>query len=71
MHPEEKRTHVKAWQTSGQTKAAYARQHGINSKTFGRWCLHYQPDTTKNPGLASVSIETSPGWLGELLKCLV
>ena len=59
MRPEEQRSHVEAWQTSGQTKAAYARQHGINSKTFSRWCVHNQPEARDKPGLATVTIQTT------------
>ncbi len=63
MHAEEKQSHVKAWQTSGLTKSAYARKHSINSKTLSRWCRQYQQETMSKPGLTSVSIQaavTSP-----------
>jgi transposase-like protein len=57
MHAQEKQSHVKAWQTSGLTKSAYARKHGINSKTLSRWCQLYQQETTGKLGLASVAIQ--------------
>ncbi len=63
MDAKEKQSHVKAWQTSGLTKAAYARKHHINSKTLSRWCQQYQREPTDKPGLASVTIQpavTSP-----------
>ena len=62
MQQHEKQAHVKAWQNSGLTKAAYARQHGINSKTFGRWCRHVQLNVKDNPALVPVMLqaEASP-----------
>lgn len=34
---EARRIHIEAWQTSGMTQAAYCREHGLNTKTFGNW----------------------------------
>ena len=31
------RAHVRAWQASGQGVTAYAREHGLNPKTFLYW----------------------------------
>ena len=59
MDTNEKQIHVETWQTSGLTKAAYARKYGINSKTLSRWCQQYQLETTSKPGLASVSIQAA------------
>lgn len=39
--------HIKAWQVSGLTQAAYCRDHGLNSKTFGNWLRAYR-DVQKN-----------------------
>jgi len=55
MQQHEKQAHVKAWQNSGLTKAAYARQHGINSKTFGRWCRHVQLNVKDKPALVEMA----------------
>ncbi len=59
MHSEEKQSHVKAWQASGLTKAAYARNHDINSKTFGRWCQIYQSQLKSKPGLVPVTLQAA------------
>ena len=34
---EARRIHIEAWQTSGMSQAAYCREHGLNTKTFGNW----------------------------------
>lgn len=34
--------HIKAWQASGLSQAAYCRDHGLNSKTFGNWLRTYR-----------------------------
>lgn len=62
MQQHEKQAHVNAWQNSGLTKAAYARQHSINSKTFGRWCRHDQLNVKDKPALVPVTFqaEASP-----------
>ncbi len=59
MQQHEKQAHVNAWQNSGLTKAAYARQHGINSKTFGRWCRHLQLNVKvkDKPALVPVTLQ--------------
>ncbi len=51
MQADEKQVHVKAWQTSGLTKAAYAQEHGINSKTFSRWCRQYLSEVNGSSAL--------------------
>ncbi|HAU3110337.1 TPA: IS66 family insertion sequence element accessory protein TnpB [Salmonella enterica subsp. diarizonae] len=38
MTPAQRRHHYDAWRVSGISRAAYARQHGINSKTFWHLC---------------------------------
>lgn len=30
-------SHIKTWQQSGQTRAVYCDQHGLNLKTFAYW----------------------------------
>jgi len=57
MQQHEKQAHVNAWKNSGLTKAAYARQHGINSKTFGRWCRHDQLHVKDKPALVPVTLQ--------------
>ncbi|WP_416188685.1 IS66 family insertion sequence element accessory protein TnpA, partial [Nitrosomonas sp.] len=34
---EARRIHIEAWQISGMSQAAYCREHGLNTKTFGNW----------------------------------
>ena len=34
---EARRIHIEAWQTSGMSQAAYCREHGLNTRTFGNW----------------------------------
>ncbi|WP_249539966.1 IS66 family insertion sequence element accessory protein TnpA [Escherichia coli] len=38
MTPAQRRQHYDAWRVSGMSRAAYARQHGINNKTFWHLC---------------------------------
>ncbi len=59
MQAQEKRAHVETWRISGQTKAAYARKYGINSKTLSRWCQQYPLASTGKPSLAAVSIQST------------
>lgn len=35
--PEQRVFHIKAWQASGLSQAAYCRENGLNAKTFGNW----------------------------------
>jgi hypothetical protein len=59
MQTNDKRTHVKAWQNSGLTKAAYAREQGINGKTFSRWCRQFLMDVNQEQRLLPVTIKTT------------
>jgi len=34
--------HIESWQASGLSQAAYSREHGLNSKTFGNWLRIYR-----------------------------
>ena len=34
--------HIESWQVSGLSQAAYCREHGLNSKTFGNWLRIYR-----------------------------
>ncbi len=34
--------HIEIWQASGLSQAAYCREHGLNSKTFGNWLRIYR-----------------------------
>ncbi|WP_334614420.1 IS66 family insertion sequence element accessory protein TnpA [Escherichia coli] len=38
MTPAQRRQHYDAWRVSGMSRTAYARQHGINHKTFWHLC---------------------------------
>lgn len=53
--------HIEAWQNSGLTKSAYCRQHGLNIKTFGRWCrlARHAADTRELP-LIPVQLQAEP-----------
>lgn len=39
---EEKLNHVEAWSRSGKTRNAYAREHGIPTRSFANWCVKMQ-----------------------------
>ena len=39
-----RRIHIEAWQTSGMSQAAYCREHGLNTKTFGNWVRKHRAD---------------------------
>lgn len=93
---EKQEQHIKAWQASGLSQAAYCREQGLNSKTFGNWLRAYRdvqkhnqrtsliPVTIKTTAAAlnnlklhcsnghtlELPADTSPQWLGELLKCI-
>ena len=43
---EARRIHIEAWQTSGMTQAAYCREHGLNTKTFGNWVRKHRAART-------------------------
>ena len=34
--------HIKGWEASGLSQAAYCRDHGLNSKTLGNWLRTYR-----------------------------
>lgn len=36
--------HIAAWEGSGQTRAAYCRQHGLNLHTFAYWRRRLRED---------------------------
>ncbi|PAZ82548.1 IS66 family insertion sequence element accessory protein TnpA, partial [Escherichia coli] len=44
MTPAQRRQHYDAWRVSGMSRAAYARQHGINNKTFWHLCRAFSAD---------------------------
>ncbi|MBK7491028.1 MAG: IS66 family insertion sequence element accessory protein TnpB, partial [Nitrosomonas sp.] len=49
---ESRRIHIEAWQTSGMSQAAYCREHGLNTKTFGTWVRKHRADQViRSPAL--------------------
>jgi len=58
---EARRIHIEAWQTSGMTQAAYCREHGLNTKTFGNWVhKHRAGQVIRSPELVPVTIKPMP-----------
>ncbi|SET71201.1 hypothetical protein SAMN05216326_1843 [Nitrosomonas marina] len=58
---EQQEHHIKAWQASGLSQAAYCRDHGLNSKTFGNWLRVYRDVQKHNQrtSLIPVTIRTT------------
>ncbi|MDP3280210.1 MAG: hypothetical protein Q8M57_04040 [Nitrosomonas sp.] len=55
-----RRIHIEAWQTSGVSQAAYCREHGLNTKTFGNWAReHRAGQVVRSPALVPVTIKPS------------
>ena len=56
-----RRIHIEAWQTSGMTQAAYCREHGLNTKTFGN-CVRKQRagQVIRSPEFVPVTIKPMP-----------
>ena len=58
---ETRRIHIEAWQTSGMSQAAYCREHGLNTKTFGNWAREHRADqVVRSPALVPVTIKPMP-----------
>lgn len=58
---ETRRIHIGAWQTSGMSQAAYCREHGLNTKTFGNWVRkHRAGQVIRSPALVPVTIKPMP-----------
>ena len=56
-----RRIHFEAWQTSGMSQAAYCREHGLNTKTFGNWARkHRAGQVIRSPALVPVTIKSMP-----------
>ena len=58
---ERQEQHIEAWQTSGMTQAAYCREHGLNTKTFGN-CVRKQRagQVIRSPEFVPVTIKPMP-----------
>ena len=52
MTPVQRRRHYNDWLTSGMSRAAYARLHGINHKTFWHLCRQFSADLAAAPAPA-------------------
>lgn len=58
---EARRIHIEAWQTSGMSQAAYCREHGLNTKTFGNWVRkHRAGRIIGSAALVPVTIKPMP-----------
>ncbi len=61
LSSEARRIHIGAWQTSGMSQAAYCREHGLNTKTFGNWVRKHRADQViRPPALVPVTIKPMP-----------
>jgi len=64
---EARRIHIEAWQNSGMSQAAYCREHGLNTKTFGNWVRkHRVGQVIRSPALVPVTIKPMPASAGTL-----
>lgn len=55
---ETRRIHIEAWQTSGMSQAAYCREQGLNTKTFGNWVRKHRAGQVIGPAaLVPVAIK--------------
>ncbi|EOK6046801.1 hypothetical protein ACM7WX_004376 [Escherichia coli] len=54
MTPAQRRQHYDAWRVSGMSRTAYARQHGINNKTFWHLCRAFSADDARGPAPADI-----------------
>lgn len=52
MTPAQRCQHYDAWRASGVSRVAYARQHGINNKTFWHLCRVLSADDARVPAPA-------------------
>lgn len=52
--------HIKAWQASGLSQAAYCRDHGLNSKTFGNWLRTYRDVQKHNQPSSLIPAKITP-----------
>ena len=52
MTPAQRRQHYDARRVSGMSRTAYARQHGINNKTFWHLCRAFSADDARGPAPA-------------------
>ena len=52
--------HIKVWQMSGLTQAAYCREHGLNGKTFGGWLRAYRDVQKRNQRTALIPVTVKP-----------
>jgi hypothetical protein len=51
--------HIKNWQASGLTQAAYCQKHDLQAKTFSRWFRIYQTSQSAGqPALIPVTLHT-------------
>ena len=58
---EARRIHIEAWQTSGMLQAAYCREQGLNTKTFGNWVRKHRVDQVGGQAaLVPVTIKPLP-----------
>lgn len=62
-------THIKNWQASGLTQAAYCQKHNLKPKTFSRWFRSDQiSKSSEKPTLIPVVIQPTPTPSVELLR---
>ena len=52
--------HIKTWQSSGMSQAAYCRKQGLNAKTFGNWLRIYRDDCADNQTATLVPVTIKP-----------
>jgi transposase-like protein len=52
--PQYQQRHIESWQVSGLSQAAYCREHGLNSKTFGNWLRIYRTEQLDSQASAAM-----------------
>jgi len=52
--------HIKGWEASSLSQAAYCRDHGLNSKTFGNWLRTYRDVQKHNQPVSLIPAQITP-----------
>ena len=52
--------HIEQWQTSGQSQAAYCRQHDLCPQKFGYWKRKSTVKPTAPSGFARIRLDEAP-----------
>jgi len=56
---DDQQKHIRDWQASNLSQAAYCRAHGLNAKTFGNWLRAHRRErnAVESPALIPVTVK--------------